>query len=142
MKIMRTGVYAILKYKDSIVVIRKGRGPFIGLYDLPGGKIEHSEKNVESLEREIIEEVGLNKGDFQIERLLSVEEDFVQHVWEGEEKDEHIIGIVYLVHIKIDNFDLSYIEQGGDAKVLKLIQINDKETPKTNILKKALEKIR
>lgn len=142
MKIMRTWVYAILKYKDSIVVIRKWRGPFIWLYDLPGWKIEHSEKNVESLEREIIEEVWLNKGDFQIERLLSVEEDFVQHVWEWEEKDEHIIWIVYLVHIKIDNFDLSYIEQWWDAKVLKLIQINDKETPKTNILKKALEKIR
>ncbi len=140
MKTIRTWVYAILKYKDNIVVIKKWRWPFTGLYDLPWWKIEHGEKNIVSLEREIIEEVWLEKSDFNIEKLITVEEDFVQHVWQWEEKDEHIIAIVYLVNITKDDFNMNYIEKWWDANGLKLIQINDKETPKTNILKKAIEK--
>lgn len=142
MKTIRTWVYAILKYKESIVVIKKWRGPFTGLYDLPGWKIEHWEDHRESLKREIIEEIWLQSSDVEIEKLLTIEEDFVQHVWEWEEKDEHIIWIIYLVHIKIDHFDLSYIEQWWDAEGLKLISINDINTPKTNILKKVLKKMR
>ncbi len=140
MKTIRTWAYAILKYKDNIVVIKKWRWPFTWLYDLPWWKIEHGEKNIESLEREIIEEVWLKKSDFHIEKILTVEEDFVQHVWQWEEKDEHIIAIVYLVNIIKDDFNMNYIEKWWDANGLKLIEINDNETPKTNILKKAIEK--
>lgn len=141
MKTIRTWVYAILKYKNDIVVIKKWRGPFTWLYDLPWWKIEHGEKNIESLEREIIEEVGLKKWDFIIEKLITVEEDFVQHIWQWEEKDEHIIAIIYLVNILKDNFNLNYIEQWWDANWLKLISINDKINPKTNILEKVISKL-
>ena len=95
MKTIRTWVYAILKYKENIVVILKKRWPFIGLYDLPWGKIEHWENHIFSLKRELEEEIWLNENDFQIKRLLTVEEDFVQHIWEWEEKVEHIIAIIY-----------------------------------------------
>lgn len=37
---------------------------------------------------------------------------------------------------------MNYIEKWWDANGLKLIQINDNETPKTNILKKAIDKIK
>jgi len=141
MKTIRTGSYAILKYKGSIVVIKKWRWPFTGLYDLPWGKIEHGEGNYESLQREIEEEVGLNYKDFNIESLLTVEEDFTKHEWEWEQKDEHIIAIVYLVNITVDNFNLSYIEKWWDANGIILMKLNDTDLPKTNILKKALIKL-
>lgn len=140
-KTIRTWVYALLKYKNNIVVIKKWRGPFKWLYDLPGWKIEHWEKNINSLEREIIEEVWLIGGEFNIERILTVEEDFVKHVWQWEKKDEHIIAIVYSVQITKDNFNLDYIEEWWDANWLELISINDKNIPKTNVLQKVLDKI-
>jgi 8-oxo-dGTP pyrophosphatase MutT (NUDIX family) len=138
-KTIRTWVYSLLKYKNKILVIKKWRGPFKGLYDLPWGKIEHSEENISSLEREIIEEVWIKKDDFKIKKLFLVTEDFVKHIWKGEEKDEHIIAIVYLAEILNDNIDLNYIEKNGDAKWLKLIELDDEKTPKTNILKKVLK---
>jgi len=141
MKSIRTWVYALLKYKNNIVVIKKWRWPFTGLYDLPGGKIEHGEKNIESLEREIIEEVWLQKWDFIVQKLLTVEEDFVQHIWEWEEKDEHIIAIVYWVEVLKNDFNLNYIEKWWDAEWIKLLSVSDKWAPKTNILRKVMENI-
>ncbi|PZM83596.1 hypothetical protein DLH72_03565 [Candidatus Gracilibacteria bacterium] len=139
MKTIRTGVYALLKYKENIVVILKKRGPFTGLYDLPGGKIEHGENSIFSLKRELEEEIGLSEKDFEIKKLLTVEEDFVKHIWEGKEKDEHIIAIVYEVEILKKNLDFDFIEKGGDSAGIKLISINDINFPKTNILNKVLK---
>lgn len=138
-KTIRTWVYAVLKQNDKIVVIKKWRWPFKGLYDLPWGKIKHGENNITSLKREIGEEIWLSETDFEIEKLLTVEEDFVQHAWQGENKDEHIIAIIYLVHILKDNFDLNYIEDGWDTDGVMLILRDDTQTPKTNILQKALQ---
>ena len=138
-KTIRTWVYALLKYKDKILVIKKWRWPFKGLYDLPWWKIEHWEKNLDSLKREIEEEVWLKNEDFKIKKLLSVEEDFVKHTWKGEQKDEHIIVIVYLVEIIKENFDLNYIEKWWDSDWLKLISLDNQDTPKTNILQKILK---
>lgn len=52
------GVYGICKIKDSILMIKKARGPYIGLYDLPGGGIDFGKNAVQCLKREIMEETG------------------------------------------------------------------------------------
>lgn len=139
-KSIRTWVYALLKLNNKILVIKKWRWPFKGLYDLPWGKIEHWEKNLFSLEREIIEETWLLKNDFKIEKLLSIEEDFINHIWKWEEKDEHIIAIIYIVKILNNSFNINFVEKWWDSNWLKLIDIGDKNLPKTNILKKAISK--
>lgn len=140
MKTIRTWVYSLLKYKDKIVVVKKKRWPFTWLYDLPWGKIEHGEWNIEALKRELFEEVWINETDYKINKILTVEEDYIKHIWKWEEKDEHIIAIVYEVDIIKDKIDLNYIEQWWDANGIKLISINDKKLEKTNILKKVIEK--
>ena len=140
-KSIRAGVYAFLKFKNDIVVIKKWRWPFKWLYDLPWWKIEHWENNIDSLKREVMEEVWLNESDFKINKILSVEEDFVKHVWGWEFYDEHIIAIIYLAEIVRGDFNLNYIENWWDANWLKLIKVDDIEVWKTNILKKILEKI-
>ena len=73
--------------------------------------------------------------------MLTVEEDFVKHIWEWEEKYEHIIAIIYEVNIISENLNLNFIENGWDSAGLKLISINDLNFSKTNILQKALDKI-
>lgn len=139
MKTIRTWVYALLIYKDQILVIKKWRWPFTGLYDLPWWKIEHWETNIESLKREILEEVWVKKEDFKIEKLLTVEEDFIKHNWQWEEKDEHIIAIVYIVSILKNDFNLNYIEKWWDSNWIKLIWIDDENLQKTNILMKVIK---
>ncbi len=52
------GVYGVAKQGDKILVIKKARGPYTGLYDLPGGSPEESEDEAMTLYREIKEETG------------------------------------------------------------------------------------
>lgn len=54
------GIYGICKKREKILVIKKRRGPYKGLYDLPGGGIEFGENLEEALKREFMEEVNAN----------------------------------------------------------------------------------
>lgn len=52
------GVYGIIKNGNQILVIKKARGPYTGLYDLPGGTPEENETPEQTLIREIKEETN------------------------------------------------------------------------------------
>ncbi|MDR1694428.1 MAG: NUDIX domain-containing protein [Lactobacillaceae bacterium] len=52
------GIYALIEREDSILLIKKRRGPYSGMYDLPGGTPEGGETEVETLVREVKEETG------------------------------------------------------------------------------------
>ena len=52
------GVYGIIRKNNQILVIRKARGPYTGLYDLPGGTPENDETPEETVVREIKEETN------------------------------------------------------------------------------------
>ena len=141
MKTIRTWVYAILEYQDKIITIQKTRWPFNGMLDMPWGKIEHYEKHLDGLKREIFEETGIWEENFEIIELVWVDEEFVEHIWEWQEKQEHILAIIYRVKIVWENINLDFIEQNGDAWGLVLIEKNDKIHKKTPILERVLEKI-
>lgn len=53
-------VIGVITHKDKILLIKRERGDFIGLYGLPGGKVEECEHIDIAIEREIYEELGLN----------------------------------------------------------------------------------
>ena len=56
-----TGVYARIfkdQNKSEILLIKKMRGPYTGMFDLPGGSLEPGETTEQALRREILEEVG------------------------------------------------------------------------------------
>ena len=42
-----------------LITERRGDGPFDGLWEFPGGKIDSSESSVEALNRELAEELGI-----------------------------------------------------------------------------------
>jgi 8-oxo-dGTP diphosphatase len=48
-QVQHVGVYGVLVKNESLLLVRKSRGPYIGLFDLPGGKIEHGESPVHTL---------------------------------------------------------------------------------------------
>lgn len=141
-KQIRTWVYALMHNGNKILVTKKWRWPFTGMYDLPWGKIEHYETHIEALKREILEETGLKGNEFEIKKLLTVEETFVTHIWEGEERQGHIIGIVYWVNILTQNINFDHLDDDWDARGLKFIDLDDKNTSKTDILEKAILKFK
>ena len=66
------GIYGIIRHDNKILVIRKARGPYTGLYDLPGGSPEPGETPEQTLAREIREETAchLIKATNQRERTI------------------------------------------------------------------------
>ena len=52
------GVYGVIRHDNKILVIKKARGPYTALYDLPGGTPENNETPEETVTREIKEETN------------------------------------------------------------------------------------
>ena len=52
------GIYGIIRRDNQILLIRKARGPYTGLYDLPGGSPEAGETPEQTVIREIKEETN------------------------------------------------------------------------------------
>jgi len=52
------GIYGIIRKNNQILLIRKARGPYTGLYDLPGGSPEPDETPEQTVAREIKEETN------------------------------------------------------------------------------------
>lgn len=104
------GVYGIIISERKILFIKKARGPYKGMYDLPGGGVEYGESFEQTLEREFIEETGLEIGSpkFIQNNQLTVE----YKNSKGEEQGLHHIGIYYSVELKGDN----NIKSGADGE--------------------------
>ena len=66
------GVYGRIVKDGKILLIKKARGPYTGLYDLPGGSQEKGESYIETLRREIMEETGCKVVRAENERFKSI----------------------------------------------------------------------
>ena len=73
-KITKThfGVYGSIIKDGKILLIKKARGPYTGLYDLPGGSQEKGESYADTLKREIMEETGCEVIKAENERFKSI----------------------------------------------------------------------
>lgn len=89
------GVYGICLHEEQLLVIQKGKGPYIGRYDLPGGTVEANESLTEAVKREFIEETGIH---IQIARQVGLCEYLIPYVRpEGGTTHIHHIAVFYLV---------------------------------------------
>jgi 8-oxo-dGTP diphosphatase len=52
-------VGAIVVHGNSLLMIRRGTAPGIGLWSIPGGRVESGETMAEAVERETLEETGV-----------------------------------------------------------------------------------
>lgn len=89
------GVYALIfnETKDSLLLIKKARGPYTGQYDLPGGSMEDGELLADTLTREVKEETGCSLVSFY--QLKTVDTCF-SYTTEGQEYLFRHLGVLYV----------------------------------------------
>jgi 8-oxo-dGTP pyrophosphatase MutT (NUDIX family) len=105
------GVYGIYIRNNEVLLIKKSRGPYKGMFDLPGGKIEEGESLEQALRREFNEEV-----DCEIDNLeyLGVNDYSCEY-----KKDENTVlnfqhhGTYYIVSLLSD--DIKIEPDGEDS---------------------------
>ena len=99
-KSTHVGAYGFLIQDDRVALIKKARGGYTGLLDIPGGGIEHEETPVDALKRELMEEAGVTVTNYELltatsrTLLWQMEEDLIE--------DLHHIGILYKVEVLED----------------------------------------
>lgn len=72
-------IYGYIECDNKVMLIVKKRGPYTGMYDLPGGSPEKGEMEEETLRREIKEETGCDLTEFNHRREEVVTfEDFIE----------------------------------------------------------------
>lgn len=94
------GAYGFLIQDQKIALIKKARGGYTGLLDIPGGGIEHDETPVDALKREFMEEAGVTIQNYRL--LTATSRTFKWQVNEEIEEDLHHIGILYQVEVLED----------------------------------------
>lgn len=57
------GIYAIIEKGPKVLLVKKSRGPYQGMWDLPGGRPAHGETVLQTLQREVLEETGIQVVD-------------------------------------------------------------------------------
>ncbi len=81
-------VDAVLVEDKKILLIRRKREPFKGMYALPGGFVEHGERTEDAIVREMKEETSL---DVKVKRLVGVYSD------PSRDPRDHTVTVVYEV---------------------------------------------
>lgn len=112
---LHVGVYGLIEDQGRLLVVRKTRGPYIGLYDLPGGRPQHGEPLEEALCREIQEETGV------VAKQLSWLANLAFVVPYGDNELYHIALVYKVNRADFTEFNASIREEdvGGSVWLLK-----------------------
>ena len=118
------GVYGIIQSDDGarLLLIHKGRGPYNGLYDLPGGSLEDGELLENALFREIEEETACAVLSMKQSRTVCFLYPY-KHLETGQEIILRHIGVLYTVMIE-DGSTPSLTGDGIDSRGAEWVEIN------------------
>ncbi|MEM7033012.1 MAG: NUDIX hydrolase [Chloroflexota bacterium] len=56
----RVAVGALVMFEDKVLLVKRGKPPASGVWALPGGRVEWGESLIQAVQREVIEETGIN----------------------------------------------------------------------------------
>lgn len=126
-ELFHVGVYGILIKDKRILLIKKSRGAYKGMFDLPGGGIEFGEKIEDALKREFKEETGITLSGYS---FFGNNEYFCDYINEAKEPRKlHHIGIYYIVSASFDKIKTD--SDGQDSLGAEFINVS--ELDKTEI---------
>lgn len=111
------GVYGIYIKNNAVLLIKKSRGPYKGMYDLPGGRMEPGETMEEGLKREFMEEVGCEP----ISQTFLSENEYTTENYMG--KPFSHFGTYYVVSLSSD--DVKVIPDGEDSLGAEFISLTE-----------------
>lgn len=136
-KDLHFGIYGLIEQGEKILLIRKSRGPYKGLFDLPGGRPYHGESLLEALRREIKEETGIEATSYSLFDNFSFLIRYQDS--QGNQKELYHIALAY----RVNNADLkNFNPEIMDEDVNGSLWINWRELRKESsspLLKKILE---
>lgn len=114
------GVYGLCVQGDKVLVIKKSRGAYTGLFDSPGGRLEFGESLEDCLRREYQEEVGVGATSL---KFFGVFEYQCEYLKNKVMTPLHHVGIYYLVNI--DSLDIKKDADGHDSLGAEFVDINN-----------------
>ncbi len=111
MKVIRVTVDGVIFHMGSILLIRRGKEPYINYWALPGGFVEYGETTEEAVRREVEEETGLS---------CSVVE--LVGVYSAPDRDPrgHTISVAYIMKV-----NQGQVKAGDDAAGAAWIDIRE-----------------
>lgn len=128
------GVYGIYIKNLKVLLIKKSRGPYEGMFDLPGGKIEKNETLEQALRREFIEEVGCEIKDLN---FLSMNEYSCEYKTAKEVLlNFHHTGTYFVVSLSSD--DIKVGADGEDSLGSQFVDIKDLDNVKISPISKPM----
>ena len=106
------GCYGVVyNDKGEVLLIKKSRGAYKGLLDLPGGGIDYGESADDTLRREFSEEVGLSIKEYQLKTVVT---NYV--VWDLDENHKEDLQHVAIIYdVTDDSQDYKKIKKEADG---------------------------
>ena len=137
MRQFHLGIYGLIEKEEQFLVVRKSRGPYKNLLDLPGGSPQHGEAPLETLKRELKEEIGMEATDITWHENLAfihTYSDFNNALCEL-----YHVALIYLVndaHLLTENLSIINEDVNG-SEWIQRSKINEQTA--SPLLLKALE---
>jgi 8-oxo-dGTP diphosphatase len=127
----RVAAYALVVRDDAVLLTRNSpRGPHPGLWNLPGGGIEHGEAPADAVVREVAEETGLacTVGDIVIVDNTTLRGTAPS----GRDEKLHSVGIVYDATVPPDA-EPRVVEVDGTTDLAAWVRLADVESGATPV---------
>lgn len=74
------------KEGNELLMCKRAKEPYKGMYNFVGGKVEKSEKGISAAYRELFEETGIDKTDIKLKHFMNfeyIESDMLLEVYAG-----------------------------------------------------------
>ncbi len=130
-RMQRVAAYALVVRDDAVLLTRNStRGPHPGLWNLPGGGIEHGEAPADAVVREVAEETGLacKVGD-----IVTVDNTTLRGTApSGRDEKLHSVGIVYDATVPPDA-EPRVVEVDGTTDRAAWVRLADVESGATPV---------
>ena len=120
------------KEKDKILMCKREKNPYKGLYNLVGGKLEDGENELDGAYRELEEETGITSSDIFLKHVMNFEYkllDMELELFAGRlNKDKELVEEVnklYWIDATENFFDMNkFAGEGNIGHMLKHIELN------------------
>ena len=108
------GAYGLALRGSEALLVLKSRGPYLGCWDLPGGRIEFGESPEGAVARELEEETGLHLAGVS-QLIAAPSHRLVWYPEEGVCEELHHLGFIYRLTLKDEHQSLVILREQEDA---------------------------